>query len=49
VLFALADEAAIYDNGGKHRVLIAEKESGLPLVIRDREHWSRIKELTPWK
>ncbi len=45
----LADTAAIYDNGDKHRVLIAEKESGLPLVIHDLERWSRIEELTPWK
>jgi predicted ABC-type ATPase len=44
----LADTAAIYDNKGK-RILIAERERGLPLVIHDRERWSRIEELTPWK
>ena len=45
----LADTAAIYDNSDRSRVLIAEKESGSPLVIRDRERWSRIEELTPWR
>ena len=38
----LADTAAIYDNGGEQRILIAEKEHGFPLVIRDPERWSRI-------
>jgi predicted ABC-type ATPase len=45
----LADTAAIYDNSGRRRILIAERESGFPLVIHDRERWTRIEELTPWK
>ncbi|MGD0732569.1 MAG: AAA family ATPase [Terracidiphilus sp.] len=45
----LADTAAIYDNSGQRRVLIAEKESGFPLSIKDPERWSRIEELTSWK
>jgi predicted ABC-type ATPase len=45
----LADTAAIYDNSGQRRILIAERESGFPLVIRDQKRWSRIEELTPWK
>jgi predicted ABC-type ATPase len=45
----LADTAAIYDNSGRQRILIAEREAGSQLVIRDPERWSRIEELTPWK
>lgn len=45
----LADTAAIYDNSGRRRVLIADQESGSPLVIHDPERWSRIEELTSWK
>ena len=45
----LADTAAIYDNSGKRRVLIAEREFGSPLVIHDQARWSDIEELTPWK
>jgi predicted ABC-type ATPase len=45
----LADTAAIYDNNGERRILIAERESGLPLVIHDGQRWSRIEELTPWR
>jgi predicted ABC-type ATPase len=45
----LADIAAIYDNSGQRRILIAEKESSLPLSVRDQERWARIEELTPWK
>ena len=43
----LADTAAIYDNSGQQRILIADKESGWPLVVHDQERWSRIEELTP--
>jgi predicted ABC-type ATPase len=42
----LADTAAIYDNGDERRVLIAEKEIGLPLKIVDLERWSRMEELS---
>jgi predicted ABC-type ATPase len=45
----LADTAAIYDNSGRQRILIADQESGFPLVIHDQRRWSRIEELTPWK
>ena len=45
----LADTAAVYDNSGRRRVLIAEREAGLTLVIHDQERWSRIEELTAWK
>ena len=45
----LADTAAIYDNSGESRFLIAEKESGFPLKILDQERWSRIEGLTSWK
>jgi predicted ABC-type ATPase len=45
----LANTAAIYDNSGERRILIADREDGLPLTIHDRERWSRIEELTPWK
>jgi predicted ABC-type ATPase len=43
----LADTAAIYDNSGRERILIAEKESGGPLRIVDPIRWHRIEELTP--
>lgn len=42
----LADTAAIYDNSGRQRILIADRESGWPLVVHDQERWSRIEELT---
>jgi predicted ABC-type ATPase len=45
----LADVAAIYDNSGCERILIAERESGCPQMIHDQERWSRIEELTQWK
>jgi predicted ABC-type ATPase len=45
----LADTAAIYDNSGQRRILIAERESGFPLVIHDQVRWSKIEELTQWK
>jgi predicted ABC-type ATPase len=45
----LADTAAIYDNSGERRILIADREAGLPLIVHDRERWSRVEELTPWK
>lgn len=45
----LADTATIYDNSGERRILIADREAGQPLQVHDRERWSRIEELTPWK
>jgi len=41
----LADTAAIYDNSHQQRILIAERESGLPLRILDPDRWSRLEEL----
>jgi predicted ABC-type ATPase len=45
----LAETASIYDNSGEQRVLIADREAGMPLLIHDRVLWSRIEELTPWE
>lgn len=42
----LADTAAIYDNSGTGRVLIATKENSFRLRIHDAERWARIEELT---
>jgi predicted ABC-type ATPase len=39
----LADEAEIYDNSDRVRVLIAEKHEG-EFIIRDLERWTRIEE-----
>lgn len=41
----LADSAAIYDNSGQRRTLVADKESGLPLRILDPVLWARMEEL----
>jgi predicted ABC-type ATPase len=40
----LADEAEIYDNSNRNRVLIAEKRKRGMLVMHDRERWARIEE-----
>jgi predicted ABC-type ATPase len=40
----LADEAEIYDNSNRERVLIAEKRKRGMLAIHDRERWARIEE-----
>jgi predicted ABC-type ATPase len=45
----LADTAAIYDNSGERRILIAEKESGMSLLIRDAGRWARMEQLALWK
>jgi predicted ABC-type ATPase len=45
----LAVTAAIYDNSGESRILIAEKESGFPLRVHDEDRWSRIEEMSLWK
>jgi predicted ABC-type ATPase len=42
----LADTAAIYDNGGEQRILVAGLERGFPLEIRDSERWSKIEEMS---
>jgi predicted ABC-type ATPase len=40
----LADEAEIYDNTDRRRVLIAEKREGLALLVHDPERWAKIEE-----
>lgn len=40
----LADTAAIYDNGGAKRVLIAEREFGRKFLIHDQIRWKAIGE-----
>jgi predicted ABC-type ATPase len=40
----LADDAEIYDNADRQRVLIAEKRAGGPLLIHEPERWRRIEE-----
>jgi predicted ABC-type ATPase len=39
----LADTAAIYDNSGKDRILVAEKELGRQLRIWDKDRWSEME------
>ena len=40
----LADDAEIYDNSDRHRILIAEKREGLAFLVHDEERWTRIEE-----
>jgi predicted ABC-type ATPase len=40
----LADEAEIYDNTDRRRILIAERREGLALFVHDSERWARIEE-----
>jgi predicted ABC-type ATPase len=42
----LAEEAEIYDNTDRRRMLIAEKREGLALFVHDPERWARIEEVT---
>ena len=41
----LADEAEIYDNADRQRILIAEKREGLALFVHDAERSARIEEV----
>jgi predicted ABC-type ATPase len=41
----LADEAEIYDNTDRKRVMIAEKRENLALFVHDPERWARIEEV----
>jgi predicted ABC-type ATPase len=43
----LADEAEIYDNTDRKRILIAEKRGGLELKIHDSERWALIQKVAP--
>ena len=40
----LANEAEIYDNSDRKRVLIAEKRKTESLIVLDRQVWIRIEE-----
>jgi predicted ABC-type ATPase len=40
----LADEAEIYDNSDRHRVLIAERREALGLIVHDSGRWAKIME-----
>lgn len=40
----IADVVAIFDNGGKERILIAERRSGEPLTIHDSHRWALIEQ-----
>jgi predicted ABC-type ATPase len=42
----LADVGLIYDNSGAAPLLIAEKRSGLPFVVRDAARWKLIEDAT---
>jgi predicted ABC-type ATPase len=41
----LADEAEIYDNTDRRRILIAEKREGLALQVHDPARWAMIEEV----
>lgn len=41
----LADTVAIYDNGGRKRILVADKETGAPFRIVDPKRWSIMEAL----
>jgi len=43
----LADEAQIYDNTDRKRILIVEKREGLELLVHDPARWLRIEETEP--
>ena len=40
----LADEAEIYDNSDKNRILVAEKRNGEKLIVHDLQISARIEE-----
>ena len=41
----LADNAEIYDNSDRERILIAEKREGMAFVVHEAERWARIEEI----
>jgi predicted ABC-type ATPase len=41
----LADEAEIYDNTDRRRILIAEKREGLAFHVHDPARWAMIEEV----
>jgi predicted ABC-type ATPase len=46
IFLPLADVASIYDNSGAYPLLIAEKRSGVPFVVRDATRWKLIEDAT---
>jgi predicted ABC-type ATPase len=40
----LAEEAEIYDNTDRKRILIAEKRKGI-FFVRESERWARMEEV----
>ena len=42
----MVDEAEIYDNTQRTRVLIAEKRESQSLLIHDAERWAKIEEVS---
>jgi predicted ABC-type ATPase len=42
----LADEAEIYDNSNRKRILIARKRPDIGIIIYDSERWSKMEGLT---
>lgn len=43
VYLPIADVVAIYDNSDEGRVLIAEQEPGVPLIVHDAVRWAMIE------
>jgi predicted ABC-type ATPase len=39
----LANVAAIYDNGDREQLLVAERKFGMPLLVYDHDSWTRIE------
>jgi len=46
VFLPLADVASIYDNSGAYPLLIAEKRSSVPFVVRDATRWKLVEDAT---
>jgi predicted ABC-type ATPase len=42
----LANEAEIYDNTDRHRILIAEKREGRAVDVHDQVSWAKIERVT---
>ncbi len=40
----LAEEAEIYDNSGKRRVLVAEKRADGPVIVHEQRIWMLMRE-----
>jgi predicted ABC-type ATPase len=44
----LAEEAEIYDNSDRQRLLIAARREGRPVEVLDHERWAIIEEMAGW-